>query len=381
VNLLFHCIYYPPEVGGLESHVAELARGLVVAGHQVRVVTSRSLPGLAREEVSEGVRIRRTWFPARNPAGWIAHGLGSLAVTRDWARWADVVHAQAFASVFPCRIAARGAGKPLVATFHTSHFLDRARSRRWRPLLSRMVRWSDHALAASREIAQVAMDLSPGTRVEALTNGVDTDRFRPMPPELERPGGERWIMVPRRLFPKNGVEYLIRAMPRVLERVPAARALLVGDGPERARLEALAGELDLGDVVRFLGSREHGDMPAVLCSGELAVFPSLQEATSVAALECMACGLPVVATRVGGLPEIVDEEVGTLVEPGDPDALAQGIVELLVARDLDELGRKARARVVENWSNARLVRRHEEIYRGLLDGMASRDPDRTLGDV
>jgi glycosyltransferase involved in cell wall biosynthesis len=379
VKILFHCVYYPPEVGGLESHVAELARGLVESGHEVRVVTSRSLPGVSREEVLDGVRVRRTWFPARNPLGWMAHSLGSLPVTRRWARWADVVHAQAFASVLPCVLAVRGRGRPVVATFHTSHFLDRARRRRWRPILSRLVRWPDHALAASREIARVAMELAPGTRVEALTNGVDTNRFRAVAPALERPAEERWIVVPRRLFRKNGVEYMIRAMPRIVDEIPGARALLVGDGPERSHLEALAAELGVDPVVRFLGRREHDEMPALLSSGELAVFPSLQEATSVAALECMACELPVVASRVGGLPEIVSDEVGCLVDPADPEVLARTVVELLEDPRLQERGRKARARVVERWSNAHLVARHEAIYGSLL-ARQGREPEvRSVG--
>lgn len=367
MKILLHCVYYPPEVGGLESHVAELARGLVEAGHEVRVVTSRSKEGLPVDEVLRGVRVRRTRLPSRSAWGWAAHAVGSLGVTREWARWADVVHAQAFASVLPCRLAARAARRPLVATFHTSHFLTRAERPPWRPVLSRLVRWPDHGLAASREIAHVAMRLAPGVRVEALTNGVDTERFRPVAAAMPAEEGERRIVVPRRLFHKNGVEHFIRALPLVLESEPSVRALLVGDGPERARLEALSESLGVAHAVRFLGNREHDEMPALLRSGEMAIFPSLMEATSVAALECMACGVPVVASRVGGLPEIVDDTVGALVPPGDPEALAAAVVEMLRRDDLASLGRAARARVVAEWSNARLVARHLEIYRGLVE--------------
>jgi len=142
----------------------------------------------------------------------------------------------------------------------------------------------------------------------------------------------------------------------------------VGDGPERASLERLAGELGVRDRIRFLGARPHAEMPALLCSGELAVFPSLMEATSVAALECMACGLPVAASDVGGLPEIVDDEVGGLFRPADPESLAGVVVALLAHADLPGLGARARRRVVERWSNARLAARHLEIYEELLRG-------------
>ncbi len=375
MNILLHCVYYPPEVGGLESHVHQLARGLVARGHMVRVVTSRSLPGAAREEVMEGVQVARTWFPMRNPPGWVLHSLGSLGLTRKWARWADVIHAQAFASIPPCGVAAKASGRPFVATLHTSHFLVRATRPHWRPLLGRLVAWPDHVLAASSEIARVGEDLAPGHRVEALTNGVDTERFRPVPPLLKEDEVKGSILLPRRLFKKNGVEFAVRAMPRILESVPHARLLVVGEGPERLRMESLAQELQVTERIRFLGSRPHEEMPGLLCSGEIALLPSLVEATSVAALEAMACERPVVATRVGGLPEIVDESVGTLVPPGDPEGLARGVVELLQRPDLAQVGKRARERVVRHWSNDRLVERHLAVYQALVEGRRVPEPE------
>jgi glycosyltransferase involved in cell wall biosynthesis len=109
-------------------------------------------------------------------------------------------------------------------------------------------------------------------------------------------------------------------------------------------------------------------MPSLFRSAEIAVFPSLMEATSVAALEAMSSGLPVVASAVGGLPEIVDREVGALVPPGDPAALAQAITRLLADDARSEKGLRARARVVAMWSNDRLVERHLEIYDDLVSG-------------
>jgi glycosyltransferase involved in cell wall biosynthesis len=91
------------------------------------------------------------------------------------------------------------------------------------------------------------------------------------------------------------------------------------------------------------------------------------EATSVAALEAMSCGIPVAASRVGGLPEIVDEDVGTLFEPADPEDLAARVSALFARPDLDAMAVRARERVVRSWSLERLARRHVEIYRELLD--------------
>ena len=376
MNVAMHCVYFPPEVGGLESHVYYLCRGLVKSGCRVSVVTSRSKPELPAYEVMEGIEVWRTWLPERNALGWAVHGAWSTPRLAQTARRADVVHAQAFQSVLPGVVARTANRIPLVSTWHTSHFLERAASPFWRPIFQRLLKWSDYNLAASAEIADVAERLAPGVSVEALTNGVETDIFHRCEPSLPA-GKRRRIIVPRRLFEKNGVEFFLRAMPLIAERVNV-EAVIVGDGPERDNLETLVASLELGRRVEFLGKRRHDEMPGLLSSADLAVFPSLIEATSVAALESMACELPVAASNVGGLPEIVDSDVGGLFEAGNPTALAATVTSLLEREDLRALGAAARAKVVERWSNARLVDRHLEVYEGLLSRGRKqvRDPSR-----
>ncbi len=362
-----HAVYFPPEVGGLESHVFYLCRALAREGHRVDVVTSRSRPGLSPYEVVDGVRVWRTWMPSRNTPGWATHAFGSLPRFRALAREADVIHAQDIAAVIPGVVGRRAGGAPLVTTYHTSHFLRRADSAFWRPIFRRFLEAADYNLAASEEIARVGESIAPGVSVEPLANGVETSIFRHVEPTLPPPdAGRRRLVVPRRLFEKNGVEYFIRALS-LIAREADVEAVVVGDGPQRAKLEALATELGVAERIRFLGARPHGEMPGLLSSAALAVFPSLMEATSVAALESMACELPVAASRVGGLPEIVDETVGALFRPADPEDLARVVVGLLERNDLAALGAEARTRVVERWSNARLAARHLEIYEELTN--------------
>lgn len=366
MNILQQCIYFPPEVGGLESHAYYLCRDLVRHGHQVTMVTSRSNKEAPARETMEGIRVIRTWMPSRDTAGWVAHTAGTFPVYLPLARTADVLHAQTFASAPPAMLAKRLFDKPMVLTLHTSHFLRLAKQRAWQPVLRRIIQSSDWLLSASEEIRDVALSLHPHPRAEALTNGVDTAMFRRVEPTLPpQPEGVRRVIVPRRLFHKNGVEYFVRALP-LIRSVPV-EAVIVGDGPERSRLEALAAELGVADACRFLGARPNAEMPGLLASCEVAVFPSLMEATSVAALEAMSCELPVAASAVGGLPEIVDESVGTLFQAADPVDLAAKLVALLGRGDLRALGERARERVVRSWSNQRLALRHIEIYQALLN--------------
>jgi glycosyltransferase involved in cell wall biosynthesis len=362
-----HAVYFPPEVGGLESHVFHLCRGLAAEGHEVDVVTSRSRPELPAFQVMDGVRVWRTPLLGRNTPGWAAHALGSMPRFGSLARSADVMHAQDIAAVLPCMVARRvTGGAPFVTTYHTSHFLRRATSPFWAPIFRRFLEAASYNLAASVEIAEVAKALAPSVEVEPLTNGVDTSLFRRVTHPASTPPGGPWrLVVPRRLFEKNGVEYLVRAMPLILDHVDV-EAWIIGDGPERARLEALAGTLGVSERIVFMGAKPNADMPHLLSGAHLAVFPSLMEATSVAALEAMACQVPVAASRVGGLPEIVNDEVGGLFEPADPTSLARTVVELLEGGQLSKLGAAARERVVARWSNRRLVQRHLEIYEVLV---------------
>ena len=367
MKVLMHCVYFPPEVGGLESHVYYLCKAMAERGHRVDMVTSLSQPGLPKQEVMGGVNVWRTWMPSKNTPGWAAHAFASMPRFATLAQHADVLHAQDIASVLPAMVAQRVRSAPIVTTYHTSHFLKRAGSPFWRPIFKRFLEAADYNLAASGEIAGVGESIAPGSSIEPLTNGVDTGFFQKMEPTLPPLDEGRFrLIVPRRLFHKNGVEHFVRAMPLIAERADV-EAVLVGDGPERDRLERMAGELGVSDRMHFMGARPHGEMPGLLSSGDLAVFPSLMEATSVAALECMSCELPVAATNVGGLPEIVSDAVGGLFEPADPNALADKVASLLQSGRLKELGAEGRRRVVAGWSNARLADRHLEIYREVIE--------------
>ena len=371
MKILQQCIYFPPEVGGLESHAFYLCRDLVRLGHEVTMVTSHSKKHAPREEVMDGVRVVRRWFPAKNPAGWMAHTLATVPTYLKLSWDADVLHAQTFASAVPGMIAKQRYGKPLVLTLHTSHFLKLAQKPVWQPILRRIIASADWLLAASAEIRDVALGLYPHPRAEAVTNGADTEMFKPTTPTLPPPvSGRTRVIVPRRLFHKNGVEYFVRALPLIRQKRDV-EAIFVGDGPERERLEGIARELNVMEYCHFLGARPNTDMPGLLCSASVAMFPSLMEATSVAALEAMSCGIPVAASNVGGLPEIVDESVGTLFEPANPGDLADKLVALLDRSDLEETRRRARERVVQSWSNIRLARRHVEIYETLLNEQGS----------
>jgi len=206
-------------------------------------------------------------------------------------------------------------------------------------------------------------------KIVIVNNGVDVCEKEScgLPPnagdgELEK---EHIIVSVGRLAEVKNVPILMHAVSLVDVPFPF-RLLLVGDGPERGELQRIAYELGISEKVDFLGNRL--DVRAILKGSELFVLASMYEGISMSILEAMAMELPVVATRVGGNPEVVsDGESGYLVSPGDPVGMARRISEMLLDKELRvRMGRTGRRIVEERYSTRRMVREYENIYSSLL---------------
>ena len=202
-----------------------------------------------------------------------------------------------------------------------------------------------------------------------IYNGIDVDGFAARRVDRERKRTE--LGLPRdayvgitvgRLVPVKGQRYLIEAAARIGDRIPPLMILLAGDGPLRPELEQHAASMGVEDKVRFLGTRQ--DIPELLSCADVFVLPSLNEGLGLVLVEAMAMGVPCVATAVGGVPEVVADDVtGILVPPRDPRALADAVVRL--ADDPDrarEMGEQGRERAREMFSIQRTVARTEALY-------------------
>ncbi len=225
-----------------------------------------------------------------------------------------------------------------------------------------------------RDQARARLGLPASLPIEVLPNFVDTERFAP-PARRERarlhalfpgvaPDGPLLFHVSN-FRPVKRTGDLLEVLDRVRAEVPA-RLVLVGDGPERAALEARAAALGLADAVRFLGRRE--DFAEDLRHADAFLLPSESESFGVAALEALASGVPVVAYRVGGLPEVVAPEAGRLVEPFDVDALARATLALVADPAAQAAaGRAARAHALARFRAEPALDRHEAYLRSILE--------------
>ena len=331
-----------PEVEPLRERAAALGVPVrLVAPMPLGLVGARRVPALAR-------LLRR-----ERPAVFHAHM--SSPVACKWGLAAAVL----------ARVPA------VLGTVQVGAYEPPNRSAYWQ--LWALARRVDRYLAVSREIAaELAGGLGwPAPKVEVVYNAVDTERAAvTAPPGLrEQLGGSATrplVLTPARLNPQKGHRVLLEA----IAEVPDALFLLAGEGPERAPLEAEAERLGVADRVRFLGRRE--DVPQLLAACDVFALPSLYEGSSLAVLEAMAAGIPIVSSEIGGTEELIDDgHSGLLVEPGDPEALAAALRRALGDEELRRnLAVRARERVEAGLTREQMANRVAAVYRELLGSSA-----------
>jgi glycosyltransferase involved in cell wall biosynthesis len=262
----------------------------------------------------------------------------------------------------------------LISAIHSTGKINRARRRLGMNGLT--LRFMDRvtALSEAHKTYLVKQERLDPDRIEIVPNGIEAERFTTPAPEADlrkRLGlmdRAPVIGIVAMLRPEKAHEVLLQAAARVLAQVPPARFLIVGDGPQRPRLEALAKTLGIADHVSFLGARD--DVPDCLSLFDVAVLSSrpVVETLSVSVLEYMAAGKPVVATRVGSLPDLVEEgRSGFLVEPGDAAAIAERILQLLRDPALAErMGKAGQERVRRHYTVEQMVQQYEALFERLL---------------
>jgi N-acetyl-alpha-D-glucosaminyl L-malate synthase BshA len=361
--------------GGSGVVAAEVATSLARRGHGVHVF-SDAPPGRLRD----GVAFHRVEAPAYPQ---LPHDLYTLALASsiiDVARTAglDVVHAHyALPHAVSAELArqvreaeAPGRAPLVVTTLHGTDTTLVGIDPTFRPLTRFAVASSDAVTVPSTWLAEATrrnLELPSDFPIDVVPNFVDTDRFAPAPP-----AALPFLVHVSNFRPLKRTGDVVRIFARLRARRPA-RLRLVGDGPDRADAEALARALGVAADVELTGERD--DLPALLAGATAFLLPSETESFGLAALEALAAGVPVVASRVGGLPEVVrDGEDGFLHAVGDVEAMAASAARLVDDPDLRvRLGAAARARAVADFRAEPAVDRYEAVYRRVLgrDGAAT----------
>jgi glycosyltransferase involved in cell wall biosynthesis len=291
----------------------------------------------------------------------------------------DIVHTHTSKGGFVGRLAAKLAGVPMIV--HTAHgfaFHEASppRIRRFYSSLERIAsHWCDRVVAVSEFHRNWALELGmcSADKIVAIPNGIaDPGRhsnvdFAQLRRQLQKRNGDLLILSVGRLAPDKGLEYLIEAAAAMPQMERRLQIVIAGDGPARERLERFAAKLGVTDRVSFIGFRE--DIADLLAACDLVVLPSVREGLSIALLEAMAAGKPIVATSIGSQREVSSHgEVGLFVRPADAVSLAEGILRLAGDQALmTRLGNNARAVFENYYTEDRMLQSYRRFYLDLLE--------------
>lgn len=362
---------YPPLIGGAEKVLSYLAPALASEGVQVTVLTARVAGTPEVEHDPGGVSIVRlptsrlrfvgTWRYMANLRRWLARHPIDLAYVSMLKHDAYVAVGVGHRRGFPVVLRPEGAGATGDIAWQSWGRFGRTIARRCRQ-------------------ADAVVALSPTIAAELRQAGYDPARIHPLPNGVPVPA-ESWVprpdwsVAPRavfvgRLAPEKDLDVLIDAWPRVRDEHAGALLLLVGEGPERPALERRIDRLGLRGAVELPGAT--ADVGPVLRAADLFVLPSREEGMSIALLEAMALGLPVVASAIPGNRALIDDAAhGRLAPPGDAEALARSILDQWAHPEAARAcAEAARRRVMREFSVASMARRHLDLFRSLVHNRA-----------
>lgn len=275
---------------------------------------------------------------------------------------ADIVHSHGYKPNIYAILSLGTAGAKLVSTCHG--YVDDTRAMRLNEKLNRFLLRRYHAVVAvSREVRDGLIRSGvPVGVASVIPNGINCDAFVDAVPSLSRERAGFLVGFVGRLVPIKNPEAFIAVAREVVSQMPSVRFAFVGEGPERSKLESLRDQWGLNDSVCFVGFRQ--DMPGVYASLDALVLPSIHEGMPMTILEALAAGVPVVASRVGAVADVItDGETGILVDQGNQRELCSGVMRILQDRDLaHQLGSAGQRWVREHFSNKTMAREYLSLY-------------------
>jgi glycosyltransferase involved in cell wall biosynthesis len=288
----------------------------------------------------------------------------------------DIVHTHISTAGILGRLAARAAGVPAVLHSYHGRIAElhdgSLSSRVFLGCERRMARYTDKLVAISEDMVRHYLSCGVGRQQQyrVIYNAIDSDAFRRKSDAVKLPAvlqGKPLVGTAASLTPEKGLDVLLRAMPQLIQRVPDVGLCILGDGPMRSALERMVHEMGLAGCVYLPGHID--DIASWMGAFQVFVLPSASDGVPTAILEAMAMELPVVASRVGGIPEIVrQDETGVLVSPGDPQELALALADMLgdelKGRRLGEMGRE---RVAQTFGLDRMIAQLDDLYWELIE--------------
>ena len=373
---------YPPRiVGGIARHCLGLSKALAKRGYEVHVVTLE-FPGAPLFEEREGVKVHRVKIELGHPnfITWtfiFNHFMEKTVAILNQNAEFDVIHIHDWLTA-PVGIASKYyLNKPLISTVHSTE-VGRAQGLHSPDsyLIDGVEWWMTYEaerviLCSSSMKWEIESHFHlPPEKVIVIPNAVDASKYEKKisREDVKRRYGiephEKVVLFIGRLVPQKGVEYLVKAIPLILQQHGNVKFVVVGDGWSKNHLEDLARSTGFEDKTRFLGFISDSELTELTMSADVLVVPSVYEPFGIVALEGMAAGVPVVAANVGGLSEIIEHDhTGVLVYPKNPESIAWGVNRVLSDPAYSRwLVQNAKRKVQEVYSWEAVAQRTVEVY-------------------
>ena len=353
---------FPPKwLAGTEIATYSLAKHLVRRGHEIHVITSHD-DGLPNFDKENGFYIHRIAWPKIRIIGVLLFWLQIFLKIRTIKP--DIVQAQDLSMGIPAVLVKLIIKKPFIIwgrgddVYRPGTFI--------RMTTGFILQKADGIIALTTDMQKKLKQFTP-RKISIIPNGIELDGIINNIPIKNESINQKIIYVGR-LEPVKGVEYLIMAMKLIHNEMPSVQLVLVGDGNERDRLETLSSELDIYKSVEFVGKIPHEDVQAYLQDADVFVLPSLSEGFPNVLLEAMACGLPIVATRIGGIPDIIEDGIhGYLVESKNFYELATKIMDILQDVEFSKKISSANKEEARAYSYENIICNLEGIFREAIN--------------
>jgi glycosyltransferase involved in cell wall biosynthesis len=371
-----------PHVGGIERVVYEQCKRLMQKQFEPMVLTHRNYT--ARNYVFDGIKVKcydsmNIGFRLGIPYA-IPH-VSSFKTFLESVKSNDLIHVHGhpYLSSFLAAKIAKRYGKPLVLTQHNTfieynNIWDTAEKLNDLAIGKQVIKDADKIIVVSNATRNYVLSLGADPeKTVVLHNGVDLNRFKPLPEvksemrkKLGIAGDADVVLTVRRLVYKNGIDTLLESAEIAVKKNPTLVFVVVGKGPDFGEVKERIAQLGIQRNFRLTGFVSDEDLPFYYNVADLFALPSKSgEGLPLVALEAMACGLPVVATNVGGTPEVLSADYGKLVPPNSPVSLAEAVLEFS-RKDLATLKKKLRTMVEQKYSWDQNVAKLGKIYEELI---------------
>lgn len=366
-----------PTYGGSGVVATELGKALALKGHQVHFI-SYALPFRLSNFIENITfhEVEMSNYPL------FEFPLYSLALTSKMVEVAeyeklDLLHVHyaiphATSAYLAKQILKKKKNLPFITTLHGTDITLVGLEPSFMPLVKFSTEASDGVTAVSRFLKEKTLtNYNIEKEIEVIPNFIDSELYKPMPKSAFykhiAPNNEKVLVHTSNFRVVKRIADTIRIFEKVLKEIPA-KLILVGDGPDRSESERLCRELKICDHVKFLGKQE--GLVEILNASDLFLIPSQSESFGLAALEAMACGLPVISSSVGGLPElVVHNETGFIAEIGDVERMAKYAVDLFKnSKKYKSFSEASRKRAVEKFDKSVIVPMYEDFYEKVMTG-------------